>query len=371
MKTAADLKIILYNEEEEDNSIVRNFLSLKGRMFIRYKDEISLADHISRLKAEGYGSKDVLILTRFKGRFFQYCPGSSGMICCRYRLLNTCFNCLYNCTYCYLHSYLNSFGIIQFTNIDSMIGEIASFFKSTNSDNIYRIGTGEFTDSLMIDEVTRIAEKLIEQASHQKNIMLELKTKSNNVFHLLDIKNKGNAVLSWSLNTERNISRYERDTASLSERLKSASMAADAGYFIAFHFDPIIIYPGWEEEYRDLIKRLFSAVNPDKMVWISLGCFRYGRGFKELIIDKFPDEDITLQEMFPGIDGKFRYYKQRRRDIYKTLIESINGYTHKSYIYLCMESSDFWRYVFNKSYNLSDELEKDISEHLKRNFFNR
>jgi spore photoproduct lyase len=220
----------------------------------------------------------------------------------------------------------------------------------------------------MMDDITRIGESLISKFCSYKNVMLELKTKSNNIDHLLSIKEKGSTVLAWSLNTERNIAKYEKGSASLNERIQAAKKAGEADFFLAFHFDPVIIYEGWEKDYKDLIDNLFSNINPEKLVWISLGCFRYSPGFKDILRDKFPDEELTLEEMFPGVDGKYRYLKNKRIEIYKTMKGYINNFTKKPFIYLCMESVDVWHSVFNKYYDTSFALEKDFSEYLKDKF---
>jgi spore photoproduct lyase len=290
------------------------------------------------------------------------------MICCNYRLINTCFNCLFDCAYCYLHSYLNAFGIVQFSNVEEIYGEMALFLEQADRDRIYRIGTGEFTDSLMMDEISGIGRTLIGMTRGHRNIMIEFKTKSDNIDHLLEIKEKGNAVLAWSLNTERNISRYEKDAAPLGERLRAAEKAAAAGYWLAFHFDPIILYGAGEREYADLVDLLFERINPAKVVWISLGGFRYAPGFKESLRTVFPGEDLTLEEMFPGEDGKLRYLKGKRIGIYRKMKENILRHTDKPFVYLCMESADVWREVFGKDYRSSRDLEADMGSHLEKNF---
>ncbi len=368
MNTLNEIKLVLYNKSEKNELMVKNFLSQEDKNYIAYKDIDELNLIIQSLKKEGYNSKEVLILKKFKGRFFQKCPGSPGVICCNYYLINTCFNCLYNCTYCYLNSYLNSFGIIQFTNIIDALDEIIRFIDSHTSDNILRIGTGEFTDSLMMDERSGIGRILIDKIGSKQHVMLEFKTKSRNVDHLLDVKRPGNTVLAWSLNTQSNIADYEWGSASLMERIEAAQRASEAGYYVAFHLDPIIMHNDWEHEYNTLIKLLFSKVNPDRVVWISMGCLRYSPGFKEIIRDCFPDEDLTAEEMLPGIDGKLRYLKKKRIFIYKKIKESIEFYTDKPFIYMCMESSDVWYSVFGKEYNHSVELERDFSNHLKKTF---
>ncbi len=371
MRRIEDIGLIVYPEEQRESTLVGKYLSLPGKRHRSYMTEEDLAGAIDEARRGGLSSKEVLILKEFKGRFFQLCPGSPNMICCRYLLLNTGFNCLYDCMYCYLNTYLNSFGIVQFTNVLRVLDELSAFYKTCDRERVYRVGTGEFTDSLMMDEVTGVCRAVIEHASEMPNVMVELKTKSDNIDHLLDIDRKGNAVLAWSLNTQRNIDRYEKDSGSLESRLSAAARSAAAGYFVAFHFDPVIPYPGWEREYSELIDRLYGAVPSERIVWISMGGFRYAPGFREAIRVRFPDEDITTAEMFPGRDGKFRYFKPVRRDIYRTLADRINTGGGRPFIYLCMEGADMWRDVFGKTYRSSEDLELDMSEHLKRRFLDR
>lgn len=370
MKKASNFKIVLYKEEEKNNKIVKGFLEMIEPEFLVYKDEDDLGLHIEKLKNKGFNSKEVLILKDFKGRIFQKCPGSPNMICCNYLLLNTCFDCLYNCSYCFLNFYKNSFGIVQFTNIDKLFLEIDEKI-GVKKDLIYRIGTGEFTDSLMMDERTGIAKEIIERSAKYDNIMIEFKTKSNNVDHILDIENKGNTVIAWSLNTIRNIRESEFDTATLDERLSAAKKAQDAGYLLAFHFDPIIIYDGHETDYLDVIEKIAEFVNPDGIAWISLGCFRYASSFKDVMSEKFTNETLTLEEMFPGLDGKYRYIKNKRINIFSKMLNKIRSYTEKPFVYLCMEATDVWESVFDITYNNSEELEIDFSNHLKKHFIKK
>ncbi len=369
MKTVRDIRCVLYDERDPHNPITEAFLGLRDITIEEYRDEARMQERLEHFKAQGLDSKEVLVLGRFKGRIFQMCPGSRGMLCCRYMLINTCFNCLYDCAYCYLNSYLNSYGVYQFTNMDALRDELEGFYRGSDRGMVYRIGTGEFTDSLMMDEVSGIAGMLIEAASHMDNVMLELKTKSSNIDHLLGIRDKGKTVLAWSLNTRRNIDRYESGTASLDERLDAAVRAAGAGYLLAFHFDPIISGEGWEEEYDALVAELFSRIRPERVAWISLGCFRYGSGFKEAIRSRFPEEGLTLEEMFPGSDGKMRYLKPHRMRIYREMVSSIRAYAPKSYIYLCMEGADIWRDVFGFGFDTPELLERDFGRHLREAFW--
>jgi spore photoproduct lyase len=367
MRTVDDIKAILYLREDKDNPIVGGFGALSGKQVIECEDDAGLDREIEAVKARGTASKEVVILKKFPGRMFQKCPGSPGMICCNYLLINIGFNCLYNCTYCYLNYYLNSYGITQFINVEFSFQEMERTIMM-DRNTVYRIGSGEYTDSLMLDEITGIGEKLIHEAAPHGNLFLELKTKSANVRHLLGIEEKGNAVLAWTLNTPRNIGMYEAGSASLEERIDAAAAACGAGYLTAFHFDPMIAYDGWIDQYREVLDLLFNRVDPSRVAWISLGCFRYSPGFREIIRDAFPGQGLTAAELFPGPDGKYRYLKHVRVGAYRSMLEKIRSYSDVPFVYLCMETESVWGDVFGVEYHNSEDLEKAFSIHLKDKF---
>ncbi len=368
MKTIDNIRAVLYPENESGNEMVQRFTSLEGKIVIPYRDETELGVLMKTLSGQGYPSKEVLILKKFMGRTYQKCPGSKNVVCCNYRLLNTAFGCLYNCTYCFLNTYLNSYGITQFINLED-IGKEMLENSPAEKGKILRIGTGEFTDSLMFDSTTGLGEKLIRDVSARKDIMLEFKTKSSNVCHLCAIENKGSAVMAWTLNTGKNISKWEQDTASLEERLDAASEAARAGFFTAFHFDPVILYDSCADDYNSVIDLLFRKVPAETMVWISIGGFRYTPGYPDAIRMAFPEESLTSAEMFPGVDGKYRYIRSVRENIYSSIFRRIRQYSDKPFVYLCMETRQVWCNSFGIGYESSGELENAMSSHIIKHFF--
>lgn len=370
MRTIDDIRAIVYDRRDRDNPIARRFLDLPGRELVECEGDDGIDAAAESLRKRGAASKEVLLLKPFLGRMYQKCPGSRGMICCNYRLINIGFNCLYNCTYCFLNYYLNSYGIVQFIRPVPSLAELEQDLAA-EPGRIFRVGTGEFTDSLMLDGISGIGGSLIAEAARHPNLFLEFKTKSENIRHLLGIREKGNTVLAWTLNTERNIEQYEAGSASLEGRIRAAAAAAGAGYLTAFHFDPMIEYEGWIDEYCAIIDWLFREVDPARVAWISMGCFRYSRGFREIVRDAFPGERLTVSEMFPGPDGKYRYLKGKRIGAYRALLGRIREYSDRPFVYLCMESAGVWDAVFGVNYGSSDELERDMGAHLKKLFIGR
>jgi len=362
------IKVILYRKIDLKYPIASEIIkksTVNNKDLTEYSDDDDLSLKILQLKTK-YSSKEVLILKEFMGRRFQKCPGSPDVICCNYYLLNTCFNCLFNCTYCFLNSYLNSYGIVQFLNLEDLPDIINTHCSSVSK--IVRIGTGEFTDSLMFDDATSISLNLIDATSDIPNLFLEFKTKSTNIDHLKNVKNKKHAVLAWSINTQKNIDLYEEGTSNLDNRIDAAARAQSWGYNTAFHFDPIITYNNFMDEYFKVIEKLHDKLDPAKITWISLGCFRYSPGFKDIIKNSFPEERLTIAEMFPGRDGKYRYITPERVKIFREFKNKIQFHLPGVFIYLCMEDSEVWEKVFGNNYTSSDDLENDFNAYLQNKF---
>jgi len=301
-------------------------------------------------------AKKRLYIAKQKGSFLKPCPGTSGYLCCNYYILNIGFGCFYDCSYCYLQSYLNFPGIILYANIEDFFRQIDISLKK-NPRLFYRLGTGEFTDSLAFERIFSYAGELVPFFSN-KRIMLELKTKSDYVENLLNLNHGGSTAISWSLNPPGIIRNEEKGSLSLKKRLKAARACARAGYPIGFHFDPIIIYSGWQEDYQGTIQEIFKYVSKENLCWISLGTLRFSPGLKEIIARRFPKTKIIYEEFITGLDGKMRYFKPKRVEIYRKMLSWIKEFAPEVPVYLCMESRDVWRKVFGFSPRDPREVEK-------------
>ena len=286
-------------------------------------------------------SKTILIVAEQKGQWLERCPGTKEHLCCNYLVVNNAVNCPYDCTYCYLQTYLNKNALTIYANIDGLIGKLREFFASNKAH--FRIGTGEFSDSLALDNATGVAGRLIPLFAEQENHLLELKTKSAEVDHLLGIKHKEKTVIAWSVNPEKVIKNEEFGAVSLDQRLAAAQKCVQAGYKVAFHFDPVIFYRGWDKDYKEVVDLIFSSIEPRDIAWISLGALRYLPEMKDVIEKRFPHSRITLGELDVAEDGKLRYFKPIRVEIFRKMHHFIRQHSDDVYVYLCMESRDVWQ----------------------------
>ena len=340
-KIIVDTKVI-------DSLLTNNVLNNLPGIPVEYVADPSTAiDAIRGGKDPSCVGKQVLLLTENRGRFLKACPGTKEYICCGYRILNFATNCNIECSYCILQAYLNNPAMVVYANIEDMFAEL-EYELSQNTRSIYRIGTGEFTDSLNLDHLTGFTNLTVPFFAKKKNAVLELKTKTANIDNLIDLQHNGNTIVSWSLNTEEIAKREELLAPSIGDRIDAAFKCQEVGYRLGFHFDPLIYHPRWEEGYQRTLERLFAKIDTRNVSWISMGGFRFLPELKPIIQKRFPQSKIIYDEFIPGVDGKMRYFKPIRIEMYSKMLEWIRRYDPKLRVYLCMESSEVWRKVFKE-----------------------
>ncbi len=165
------------------------------------------------------------------------------------------------CTYCILRSYLNNEALVVCTNFEDLLWEVGETLRQ-NPARTFRIGTGELADSLALDHITCFSRKMVPFFASLPNAILELKTKSDQISNLKDLDHGGRTIISWSMNSKRICCTEEFKTATFEERIEAALQCQKWGYKLGFHFDPIIYYEGWEGEYREAIREIFSVIDP-------------------------------------------------------------------------------------------------------------
>ena len=316
------------------------------------------------LDADGEGTsrgKRDLVLTRHKGKFLKRCPGSDGQVCCNYFVINFASNCPMDCSYCYLQDYLAENPALKvFSNVEDLLSETREML-ARHRGFLFRIGTGEITDSLALEPLIGFAAATVPFFAEQPNVLLELKTKSDHVEGLLGLDPRERVVVSWSMNPQAVIDADEGLTASLEERLDAAYRCQQAGYKLGFHFDPMVEYPGWEDGYRDVVHRLFARLDHRRMAWISMGVLRTTPSLKRVMRQRFPATRILSGEQVPCPDGKMRYFQPLRVAMYRKMRQWIRNAAPLVPIYLCMETREVWDQVFGYFPSCGKELGNELA----------
>ncbi len=98
---------------------------------------------------------ETLFIHREKYDFLKPCPCSCSAAGCGYNLINLGFGCRFECEYCFLQQYQNLHAVLLPANVDEFLSKIDDSRFNLGPFDRPRIGSGEFTDSLVFDHITR------------------------------------------------------------------------------------------------------------------------------------------------------------------------------------------------------------------------
>ncbi|MBI2091682.1 MAG: radical SAM protein [Deltaproteobacteria bacterium] len=323
--------------------IDRNALAYPATQFIRDKlknvpcdvvEDVHALKHPSDLRS----AKRQLVLTVHRGLAFKACQGMcEGVVCCGYYTIDVGSGCPCDCTYCILQHYISNNPMTTiYVNIEEILGIVKKHIEAEPSRQ-FRIGTGELSDSLAYDDITGYSKIITAFFAAQANAVFEFKTKTVTIDNLIGLKHNGKIVVSWSLNPQKIIDSEEKHSASLKERLAAAKKCVGSGYRVGFHFDPMINYPEWEKDYKEVVEAIFENVPASSIAWISLGTLRFPHHLKPIVEKRFPDTKIFCGEFIPA-NGKMRYFRPLREEMYKKMYGWIDNKAPYTERYLCMET---------------------------------
>ncbi len=283
-------------------------------------------------------AKKGLLLTRFRPdeplREFTAMTVSTGRPTYSLNLIS---NCHLECTYCILQSYLaNNPVIAVYTNLEEVFEKLATQLDQLPQGSI--IGTGQIADSLALEELTGLHQKLIPYFAQQDRVRLEMKTKCADVAPLLDLDHGGQTVVSWSLSPTKVQQAEEYKTATIAQRIAAMQQCQQASYQIGIHLDPIIHHTGWEKNYRQLIKQALGAVNLEQVAWVSVGTLRFPSKQVRLMQERFPKNKRIFNNL-KSTHRRFMHYPDRLREvIYRVVIAELKTWLPEEKIYVAMEA---------------------------------
>jgi spore photoproduct lyase len=151
------------------------------------------------------------------------------------------------------------------------------------------------------------------------------------------------------VNSPRISAREEHGAPGIKKRLLCAKQCQEEGYVLGFHFDPLIHYPGWKDDYRRTLDLMDQLIDPQGIIWLSLGSFRFMPDLKGIIRRRHPGTSVLNGEFITGLDGKQRYFKPIRIDLYGFMKEKLDEWSKDLGLYLCMEGPDIWEKSMNWS----------------------
>ncbi len=286
---------------------------------------------------------------------FGLCPVASPKTrCCNLLTLDAVESCGFDCSYCSIQSFYNEGKITFDTSLKQKLEEI-----ELDPKEFYHIGTGQSSDSLMWGNRYGVLDHLVDFAKKHPNVLLEFKTKSDNISYFLDKKLPKNLLFTWSLNPQTIIDHEEHLTSSLKQRINAAKKIASLGHLVGFHFHPMIYYKDYQKEYKEVFDLLLESFDPKQVVMVSFGTLT----FIKPVIKKIKKRDFKskiLQMPFSEAAGKLSYPLNVKQEMFSFAYDSFKIWHKSVFFYLCMEDHSLWRDVFGYEYPTNESFEMDM-----------
>lgn len=286
------------------------------------------------------------------------CPVASEKTrCCNLLTLDAVESCGFDCSYCSIQSFYNQNTITFDSSFKDKLLNL-----NLNKNKTYHIGTGQASDSLMFGNREGVLDALFEFARENPNVILEFKTKSDNIKYFLENTVPKNILLTWSLNTPTIITNEEHLTASLDKRINAARKMADRGIKVGFHFHPIVQYEGYLDEYQKVYERLTVEFAPSEVALVSFGTLTFIKPvIKQLREREFRSKITQIEHV--DASGKTSYPDEIKEAMFRHAYESFKPWqqnvvgNEEVFFYLCMEEHQMWAKTFGYQYSTNNDFE--------------
>jgi len=280
------------------------------------------------------------------------CPVASEKTrCCNLLTLDAVESCGFDCSYCSIQSFYNQNTITFDSGFKDKLLNL-----QLDPNKTYHIGTGQASDSLMFGNREGVLDALFEFAFANPNVILEFKTKSDNISYFLENPLPKNILLTWSLNTPTIIQNEEHLTASLKKRINAARKVADKGVKVGFHFHPIVEYENYLHEYKEVYEQLLAEFDSSEVALVSFGTLTF---IKPVIKQLRSREFRTKITQIPHEDasGKTSYPDATKEEMFKHAYDAFAPWHKDVFFYLCMEEHQMWAKTFGYQYSTNNDFE--------------
>ncbi|MDP4090189.1 MAG: spore photoproduct lyase, partial [Bacillota bacterium] len=220
--------------------------------------------------------------------------------------------CMGQCEYCYLNTQLGDKPFVRVhVNIDEILEQTQKYITERLPDITIFEGSAT-SDPVPLEPYTHSLEKVINFFGESDKGRFRFVTKYNDIDTLLKLEHNGHTEIRFSINTSSVINKYEHVTASRDLRIEASMKAAQAGYPTGFLIAPVFIYPGWKEEYHDLLLHLREKLPKvlEHPVTFEVISHRYTTVAKNRILQIFPKSELPMEEEHRKFKfGQFGYGK--------------------------------------------------------------
>jgi len=274
---------------------------------------------------------------------------TGDIVCPHFWEFKPFIGCPFECSYCYLQGTFRGNKTPRLKNLTALSRELQRFLEWAEAQGLkILLNAGELADSLAVPNwIKRILDltvPILEKFNHHKLLLLT-KGGTRHIKPLIQQAERLRhyVIVSFSLNPQKVAERYEKKTASPSDRIVAAKNLQDLGYTIRIRIDPMICIPAWRIYYPLLVNEIFECgLKPERITIGSL------RGLKKTLNFASDKEWIKYLSKKEKTEWGLKIKKDIRIDMYTVVIEKLREVGYTGPIALCKETLDVWMNLVEK-----------------------
>jgi spore photoproduct lyase len=194
-----------------------------------------------------------------------------------------------------------------YVNLDEILDRTKQLIQA-RSPEVTLFEGAAVSDPIPVERYTGSLQSTIRFFGKEEFGRFRFVTKFTDIDSLLGIDHNRHTTIRFSINSQHVIRQYEHGTPSADERIEAARKVFDAGYELGFLIAPIVYYPGWQNDYEQVLANLAESlkgfsVSMLKKVTVELISHRFTTRARTNIHEIFPATDLNMEET----DRKFKY----------------------------------------------------------------
>jgi len=333
-------KRVLFEKKSLDyplgEKIYKQFSAMGIETIILKSNRVTGIPGDTHLKKWVEGKKTLVVKVR-KKTDFQTCKPSA------HYQLPLASGCSGKCEYCYLNTRFGKKPYITiYVNIEDIFDEMKEHMKE-RLPYVTIFEAASTSDPIPLERYTGSLAKTIEFVGNEEKARLRFVTKFAEVESLLNLNHNGHTTIRFSINAHSVIRNYEHGTASLKERIDASKKVKAAGYNLGYIIGPVIMFPGWEKEYMEMMESVRKKLGDELIDGITFEVIshRFTSTAKDRILEVFPESTLPMntderQYKYGQFGyGKYVYKKDDMAEIeqfFKDNIKELFPKTRISYI---------------------------------------
>lgn len=248
----------------------------------------------------------------------------------RYFYYTSCVkNCVFDCAYCWLKGLYDSGNLVIFVDIEKVFAETE---KILLKHPVYLCVSYD-TDLLALEPLLGYAAMWSAFTAVHPDLTIEIRTKGAALPDGFTVCNR--VIAALTLSPKRMAEKFEAGAPHTESRLAWLEKAAGRGIPVRLCFDPIMVYPGWKEDYRELLREVNRRVDLKKIRDFSIGTFRISSSYLKRMRKQEPD-NAALQYPYVCSDGFYHLPDDIEKDTEQYVKELLLQYVSEEKIF-------FWR----------------------------